>query len=225
MAQCSGPRRAKLRLMNLAVIGAAGGVGRRVAAQAAAAGHQVRALVRTPEQADMLTLHGAQPVHGDLTGDWTAVLDGADAVVWAAGAGASGHFQAIDGDALIAVTDELVRRRAAGGPARLVVVSSMGVDRPEQMPPFLAAVLRVKAVSDAHVQASGLDWTVVRPGGLTDAPGTGMVSAGMPAPRGMIARDDVAAVVLACLGEERSVGRTFEVVAGDTPVAQAVAAL
>ncbi len=210
--------------MNLAVIGAAGGVGRRVAAQAAAAGHQVRALVRTPEQADMLALHGAQPVQGDLTGDWTAVLDGADAVVWAAGAGASGHFQAIDGDALIAVTDELVRR-AAGGPRRLVVVSSMGVDRPGQMPPFLAAVLRVKAVSDAHVQASGLDWTVVRPGGLTDAPGTGMVSAGMPAPRGMIARDDVAAVVLACLNDPRSAGQTFEVVAGDTPVAQAVAAL
>ncbi|GGN39273.1 NAD(P)H-binding protein [Deinococcus daejeonensis] len=212
--------------MNLAVIGAAGGVGRRVAAQAAAAGHQVRALVRTSEQTDMLALHGAQPVQGDLTGDWTAVLDGADAVVWAAGAGASGHFQAIDGDALIAVTDELVRRRAAAdGPRRLVVVSSMGVDRPEQMPPFLAAVLRVKAVSDAHVQASGLDWTVVRPGGLTDALGTGLVNAGMPAPRGMIARDDVAAVVLACLNDPRSVGQTFEVVAGDTPVAQAVAAL
>ncbi|WP_189073301.1 SDR family oxidoreductase [Deinococcus sedimenti] len=211
--------------MNLAVIGAAGGVGRRVAAQAAASGHQVRALVRTPEQAAQLEALGTQPVLGDLTGNWTAVLDGADAVVWAAGAGASGNFQAIDGDALIAVTDELARRAAMGGPRRVVVVSSMGVDRPEQMPPFLTAVLRVKAISDAHVQASGLEWTVIRPGGLTDAPGTSRVSAGMPAPRGMIARDDVAAVVLACLNEPRSVRRTFEVVAGDTPVAQVVAAL
>ncbi|GGL11882.1 NAD(P)H-binding protein [Deinococcus radiotolerans] len=211
--------------MNLAVIGAAGGVGRRVAAQAAGAGHGVRALVRTPEQAARLAALGAQPVQGDLTGDWTAVLGGADAVVWAAGAGASGDVQAIDGDALIAVTDELARRRAPGGPARLVVVSSMGVDRPEQMPPFLAAVLRVKARSDAHVQASALAWTVVRPGGLTDAPGTGLIRVGLPAPRGMIARDDVAAVVLACLNDPGSVGRTFEVVAGDTPVAQAIATL
>lgn len=110
--------------MNLAVIGAAGGVGCRVAAQAAA-GHQVRALVPTTEQADMLALHGA------------------DAVVWAAGAGASGHLQAIDGDALTAATAELVRRRVSGSPGPLVVVSSMGLDRPEQMPPFLAPVLRV----------------------------------------------------------------------------------
>ncbi|GGR57315.1 NAD dependent epimerase/dehydratase [Deinococcus seoulensis] len=209
--------------MKITVIGAAGGVGRRVVAQAAQAGHHVTALVRTQEQADMLALHGAQPVLGDLTGEWRHALDGAEAVVWAAGGGAGGNFQAIDGDALIALTDELARRD--GGPRRLVVVSSMGVDRPEQMPPFLNAVLRVKAVSDAHVQASALEWTVVRPGGLTDTPGTGMVSAGMPAPRGMIARDDVAGVVLACLNDPRSAGRTFEVVAGNTPVAQAIAEL
>ena len=102
-------------------------MGRRVAAQAATAGHQVRALVPTPEQAGMLALHGA------------------DTVVWAAGAGASGHLQANDGDALIAATAELVRRRVrvSGSPGPLVVVSFMGLDRPEQMPPFLAAVLRV----------------------------------------------------------------------------------
>ncbi|GAA0503258.1 SDR family oxidoreductase [Deinococcus depolymerans] len=211
--------------MNITVIGAAGGVGRRVVQQAAQAGHHVTALVRTQDQADMLALRGAAPVLGDLTGDWRHALDGAEAVVWAAGGGAGGHYRAIDGDALIALTDELVRRAGSGGPRRLVVVSSMGVDRPDQMPPFLNAVLRVKAVSDAHVQASGLDWTVLRPGGLSDTPGSGRVSAGMPAPRGMIPRDDVAAVVLACLNDPRSVRQTFEVIAGDTPVAQAVADL
>ena len=207
--------------MTICVIGAAGGVGRRVVAQATAAGHTVRALIRTPEQADMVSLHGAVPVQGDLTGEWETVLDGADAVVWAAGGGASGTFQGIDGDALIRVADTLLER----GPRRLVVVSSMGVDRPEQMPPFLGDVLRVKAQSDAHVQRSALDWTVVRPGGLIDEPGTGLVHAAPTAGRGSIPRDDVAAVVLACLGDPATVGQTFEVVSGDDAIAEALAGL
>ncbi|MGM9321032.1 SDR family oxidoreductase [Deinococcus aquaticus] len=208
--------------MKITVIGAAGGVGRRVVHQAAQAGHAVTALVRTQEQADMVALHGAVPILGDLTGDWQHALDGAEAVVWAAGAGTSGRYQAIDGDALIALTDELAGRAATGGPRRLVVVSSMGVDRPDQMPPFLNAVLRVKATSDAHVQASGLDWTILRPGGLTDTPGTGQVSAGMPAPRGMIPRDDVAAAVLSALEQPGSAGLITELVSGSTPVREAI---
>lgn len=207
--------------MNISVIGAAGGVGRRVVAQATAAGHAVRALIRTPEQADMVSLHGASPVQGDLTGEWETVLDGADAVVWAAGGGAGGNFQVIDGDALIRVADTLLAR----GPRRLVVVSSMGVDRPEQMPPFLGDVLRVKAQSDAHVQHSALDWTIVRPGGLTDEPGTGLVHVASTAGRGSIPRDDVATVVLACLGDPATVGQTFEVVSGNDAVAGALAGL
>ncbi|PNY80689.1 SDR family oxidoreductase [Deinococcus koreensis] len=207
--------------MNLSVIGAAGGVGRRVVAQASAAGHRVRGLVRTEEQAEMLRLHGAEPVLGDLTGDWQDVLDGADAVVWAAGAGVAGHAQAIDGDALIRVADTLPVR----GPRRLVVVSSMGVDRPNQMPPFLAGVLRIKAGSDAHVQASALDWTIVRPGGLSDTPGSGRVRVAAQLPGGMIPRDDVAAVVLACLDDPRTVGRVFEVVSGEQSITDALGGL
>lgn len=211
--------------MNIAVIGAAGGVGRQVVAQALAAGHSVQALVRTDEQAQSLSALGAKAVLGDLLGEWQSVLDGADAVVWAAGAGVSRNFQAIDGDALIALVKDMEARRNAGGTARLVVVSSMGVDRPEQMPPFLAAVLRVKAVSDAHVQQSGLDWTVVRPGGLTDAPGTGRVRVGLPVAGGMIPRADVAGVVLACLNTPTTIHQTFEVVSGDQPITEAVAGL
>lgn len=169
----------------------------------------------------MLRLHGAGAVLGDLTGDWQEVLDGADAVVWAAGAGVAGDPQAIDGDALIRVAETLLLR----GPRRLVVVSSMGVDRPEQMPPFLAGVLRIKAVSDAHVQASALDWTIVRPGGLGDTPGTGRVQVAAQLPGGMIPRDDVAAVVLACLGNPRMVGRVFEAVSGEQSVSDALDSL
>jgi uncharacterized protein YbjT (DUF2867 family) len=208
----------KPRPLNVAVLGAGGGVGRQVVHTLLQQGHGVRALVRRQEQADALEYLGSVTVLGDLTGTWNSVLDGADAVVWAAGAGTSGQFQQIDGQALEQVADRL----AAGGPKRLVVVSSMGVDRPDQMPPFLDAVLRVKAVSDAHVQASGLDYTIVRPGGLTNDQGSGQVSVGMPAPGGMIPREDVAAVVVACLGNDATIGKTFEVVAGKQPVADAL---
>ncbi|CAM3948830.1 SDR family oxidoreductase [Deinococcus marmoris] len=207
--------------MKIAVIGAAGGVGRRVVAQAAKAGHEVSALVRREEQADMVSLYGAKPVMGDLEGDWQAVLDGSDVVVWAAGGGAGGNYQAIDGEALGRVADTLAER----GPKRLIVVSSMGVDRPEQMPPFLQQVLKVKAQSDGHVQQSGLDWTIVRPGGLTDEPGSGRVTVGGQVEGGMIPRDDVASVVLACLTDPSTAGKTFEMVAGEQGISDAIASL
>lgn len=207
--------------MQISVIGAAGGVGKRVVAQAAAAGHIVRALVRTPQQAEAMTSLGAVPVQGDLTGEWQAVLDGAEAVVWAAGAGTGGNFQAIDGDALIRLADTLAGR----GPRRLVVVSSMGVDRAEQMPPFLANVLRVKAVSDGHVQRGALDWTIIRPGGLLDTPGSGHVRLGTQVPGGAIPRDDVAALVLACLNDPGTIHQTFEAVSGDQTISEALAGL
>lgn len=207
--------------MKIAVIGAAGGVGRHVVSQLGQAGHEVWALVRTQEQADMLSLHGANPVMGDLTGEWTQVLDGADAVVWAAGAGMSGNYQAIDGDALKNVADTLTGQ----GPKRFVVVSSMGVERPEQMPPFLTQVLKVKAVSDAHVQQSGLDFTIVRPGGLSNEPGSGQITLGSQVQGGQIPREDVARVVVASLNEPGSIGQTFEIISGETSVGEAVASL
>jgi len=205
--------------LTVAVLGAGGGVGRQVVHTLIQQGHAVRALVRKQEQADALEHLGAVTVLGDLTGDWAAVLEGTDAVIWAAGAGASGNFEQIDGQALKQVSDRL----AVGGPKRLIVVSSMGVDRPEQMPPFLDSVLRVKAVSDAHVQASTLDFTIVRPGGLTNEQGSGRVSAGFPVQGGMIPREDVAAVVLACLNDAGTIGKTFEVVSGEQPVIEALA--
>lgn len=206
--------------MKIAVIGAAGGVGLRVVKQAVAAGHQVAGLVRKPEQLELLRGHGAQGVLGDLQGDWQEVLSGAEAVVWAAGASGCGDYEAIDKDALIAAVDVLEER----GPRRLVVVSSLGVSRPDTMPPFLAAVLRLKAQSDAHVQRSDLDWTIVRPGGLTDGPATGHIAVAEEL-SGSISREDVAAVVVACLAQPATIRQTFEVVAGEQSIESALAGL
>ncbi len=210
--------------MNIAVIGAAGGVGKRIVAGAIAQGYSVRGLVRTEEQASAIRNLGARAVIGDLTTnwqDWQAVLEGADIVIWAAGAGNSGNFKEVDGDGLINVVDTLKQR----GPKRLVVISSMGVDRPEQMPPFLGHVLRVKAVSDAYVQHSKLDWTIIRPAGLTDTEGTGHIAIGMPAAGGIVPRDDVAATALAALQNPETIGKTFELVMGRYSIAEALATL
>ena len=207
--------------MKIAVIGAAGGVGLQVVRQAVAAGRQVVGLVRKPEQLELLRGQGAEGVLGDLLGDWQQVLPGAEAVVWAAGAGGQGSYEAIDKDALMAVTDTLVQQ----GPRRLVVVSSLGVSRPDTMPPFLAAVLRLKAQSDAYVQRSGLDWTIVRPGGLTDGPATGQIDLAEELGGGRISREDVAAIVVACLAQPATIHQTFEVVAGQQPIEAALAGL
>jgi len=181
-------------------------------------GCKVRTLMRRQEQADALEWMGATSVLGDLTGEWETVLTGTDAVIWAAGATSSGRFEEIDGQALMQVAD----RMRSHGPNRLVVVSSLGVDHPDEMPAFLRPVLRVKAASDAHVQASTLDYTIIRPGGLTNDPGSGLVEIGTMLPAGRIARADVAAVVVACLTSPHLHGQTIEVVSGQRSVTDAV---
>ena len=110
------------------------------------------------------------------------------------------------------------------GARRYVIVSSIGAEDPaaggEQMRPYLEA----KAEADRRVADSGLDWTIVRPGRLTNDPGTGkvLVSEDMST-RGEVPREDVARVLAAVLGEPATIGKTFVVVGGDTPVDEAIA--
>jgi uncharacterized protein YbjT (DUF2867 family) len=106
---------------------------------------------------------------------------------------------------------------------RYVIVSSMGAADPssgsEQMGPYLEA----KHDADEALAASGLDFTIVRPGMLTDEPGSGRVElAASLGRRGQVSRDDVAAVLVAVLGAGNTIGKTFELLAGDTPIEEAV---
>jgi uncharacterized protein YbjT (DUF2867 family) len=111
------------------------------------------------------------------------------------------------------------------GVRRYVMVSAISAGRPaewsEQMRPYYEA----KAESDRRLEESGLDYTIVRPGGLTDDPGTGLVTVGTDLEGGQVPRDDVAAVLLAVLGTPSSIGKTFELVSGDTPIEEAVRSL
>ena len=103
----------------------------------------------------------------------------------------------------------------------------MGADdraRDGEADPVFAAYLRAKAAADEAVRArTALNPTIVRPGLLTDDPGTGRVTIADSTGRGSIPREDVAAVLVAVLDAQDTSGQTFEVISGDTPIADAVA--
>jgi uncharacterized protein YbjT (DUF2867 family) len=191
-------------------------------------GDRVRGLIRKPEQSADLEAAGAEPVVLDLehaaAEDVAGVLEGADAVVFAAGAGpGSGpeRKETVDYGAAI----KLLEAAGAAGVERYVMVSAMGTDDPPDGDEVFAVYLRAKARADRAVMDSDLAWTVVRPGGLTDADPTGRVQLARHVPRGKVPRADVAAVLAAALADDRTAGHVFEVVGGDTPIGEALAAI
>jgi uncharacterized protein YbjT (DUF2867 family) len=212
--------------MQVLVAGGHGNIAMRLLRLLAAEGHQALGLIRNPDQAGVLEELGAEAVIADLEReDITDAVAGADAVVFAAGAGpGSGpeRKQTVDLGGAV----KLIEAAQANGIERYLMVSSMGADDPaagsDQMRPYLEA----KAEADAALQASGLDYTIVRPGGLTDEPGTGLVDlAPSLGRRGSISRDDVAATLRACLQVDTTIGRTFELLSGDTPIEDALSSL
>jgi uncharacterized protein YbjT (DUF2867 family) len=212
--------------VTIVLAGAAGNTGRRMLERLRGARVPVRGLVRREAQLADVEALGAEPVLCDLERDDPSDhVRGAEAIVFAAGAGAgSGPERKETMDLGGAV--KLIEAAEAHGVRRYVLLSSMGAGDPEAGPEAMRPYLRAKARADERLRASGLAWTIARPGRLTDDPGTGTVeAAGSLGRRGEITRDDVAHVLVACLGIEETVGRTFEVLAGDTPVEDALRAL
>ncbi|KNB50076.1 NAD(P)H-binding protein [Streptomyces caatingaensis] len=217
--------------MRIVIAGGHGQIALRLERLLAARGDEVAGVVRRPEQAGDLLAAGAEPVVCDLesasVADVARHLEGADAAVFAAGAGpgsGAARKDTVDRAAAVLFADAA----EAAGVRRLLVVSAMGADRepPAGTDPVFAAYLRAKGAADADVRSRpGLDWTVLRPGRLTDEPGTGLVALGEATGRGEVTRDDVAAVLLALLDEPRTAGRTLELIGGDVPVDAAVRAV
>ena len=210
--------------MNVFVAGGHGKIGLRLLRLAAQRGDQARGLIRDPGQSADLEAVGAEPVVADWEAgdDITPLVAGADAVVFAAGAGpGSGPERKRTVDYGGAV--KLIEAAKANGVSRYVIVSSMGADDPPSGPESMRPYQEAKAAADEALRESGLDFTIVRPGMLTDDPGTGLVDA---APslgrRGSIPRDDVAAVLLAVLDAPSTISMTFELLSGDTPIDEAV---
>ncbi len=213
--------------MDVVVAGGHGQIALRLERRLADRGDRVRGLVRKREQFEDLNAAGAEPVLADLEDevDLGPAVQGADAVVFAAGAGpgsGSERKQTMDFGGAV----KLIDAAKTAGITRYLIVSSMGADQPEQASGTFGAYLEAKAAADQAVRESGLDYTIVRPGGLTDDPGTGQVDvAEKLGRRGSIPRDDVAAVLVAVLDTPSAIGTTFEVLSGSTPIVDAVRAL
>ena len=213
--------------MDVVIAGAHGKVGLRLGRLLAERGDRVRGLIRNPGHERELRDAGLDPVVCGLEDgacDPVAAIEGADAVVFAAGAGSgSGADRKWTVD--YAGAAKLIVAARAQGVRRYVIVSAMGAASPPAGDEGFAVYLRAKARADEELQRSGLDWTVVRPGRLTDDVGTGQVHTAERLQRGDISRDDVAATLLAVLDEPATIGTTFDLVGGDVPIRDAVAAI
>ena len=191
-------------------------------------GDQAVGLIRNPAQVADVQQAGAEAVVCDLEAasadDVAALLSGADAVVFAAGAGPGSGVprkDSVDRAASVLMADAATR----AGVRRFVQISSMGAGQPPQpgRDDVWAAYITAKTAAEADLRARDLDWTILRPGGLTDAPATGRIRlAPPPVPRGRVPRTDVAAVIAALLDTPGTRHHTLELVGGDTPVAAAV---
>jgi uncharacterized protein YbjT (DUF2867 family) len=214
--------------MRVAIAGGHGQIALRLAKILSQRGDDVIALIRNPDHADDVRQAGAEPAVVDLEhaslDDVVQAITGADAVVFAAGAGPGSGPERKDtmdyGGAVM-----LIAAAKQAGIRRYVIVSSMGADADAPGDDTFSVYLRAKGRADDAVRASGLDATVVRPGGLTNDPGTGRVTLGENLPSGQVTRDDVAAVLAAVLDSPNTIGQTLDLTGGDTPIAEAVRAI
>lgn len=214
--------------MNVLVIGANGQIGKHLVEQLSQEGkHQVTAMIRKPEQADALKELGAQVVMGDLEGtvdELAEAMKDQNAIVFTAGSGGStgpDKTLLIDLDGAVKTMEAAEKQ----GISRYILVSAYGADQrskwPEEIKPYYVA----KHFADRALFASDLNYTIIRPGGLKNEPGTGKVAVGTDLKPGSIAREDVARVIVASLQEEKTYRMAFDLIAGDHAVSDALGKL
>jgi len=213
-------------MSRIAVIGGHGKVALHLSRILTERGHQVSALIRNPTHRNDVEATGAEAVVADVealeTGELTEVLQGHDAVVWSAGAGGGSpeRTYAVDRDAAI----EAMAAAEEAGIKRFVMVSYFGASPDHGVPeddPFFAYA-EAKAAADEHLRSTDLDWTVLGPSALTEAPATGRIETGTTTGKSEVSREDVALVVAHALEEPATVRRTIEFNNGETPIGDAL---
>jgi uncharacterized protein YbjT (DUF2867 family) len=210
--------------VNVVIVGGHGQIGLRLEKLLAERGDSPRGIIRRTDQAAELEAIGAEPIVLDIENvdDIDDALAGSEAVVFAAGAGpGSGpaRKRTVDYGGAVKLADAAQRQ----GIRRYLIVSSVGANHPERASEQMQPYLEAKAEADKYVMESGLDYTVVRPGSLTDDPGTGKVS--IDGARGSVTRDDVATVLAELLTADNAIGKDFDLFNGDTPIPKAIAGL
>lgn len=215
--------------MKVIVIGANGNTGMRVVRHLKEGGrHEPVAMIRTPEQRAAFDEMGVMTVLGDLEYPIDHAVRGCDAVIFAAGSGSkTGKDKTVLVDHIGAIRSMVAA--AVNGAHRYVMLSSYRSD--PQSDSNIRHYHRAKGLADQflrtqhEVMPESLDWTIVRPGGLTDEAGTGRVTLVPDATGNKTSRENLAAALVACLDEPATVGNTFELFDGGTPLAEALRAL
>ncbi|MGY3836731.1 SDR family oxidoreductase [Bacillus atrophaeus] len=211
--------------MKVFLIGANGQIGQRLVGQFQQNGaHTVRAMVRKPEQKEALQASGTEAVIANLEGspeEIAAAAKGCDAIVFTAGSGGStGHDKTLlidlDGAA------KAIEAAEIAGIKRFIMISALQAHNRENWNESLKPYYAAKHYADKILEASGLTYTIIRPGGLLNETGTGLVSAAADVERGSISRDDVAAAVIASLDESNTENQAFDLTAGETPITEAL---
>jgi uncharacterized protein YbjT (DUF2867 family) len=212
--------------MDVVIAGGHGQIALRLIEHLSARGERVRGLIRNAEHAADVEARGGEPVVCDMEAedDLAPFVEGADALVFAAGAGpGSGpaRKRTVDLGAAVKLIDAAMRL----GIDRYVMVSAIGAGDPESSSEAMRPYYDAKGEADAKLAQSGLAFTIVRPGALTNDRGSGHIRAGHDIGSGSISRDDVAATLAAVLAAPNTIGVTFNVLEGETPIPDAVAAL
>lgn len=212
--------------MNVLVVGANGNTGKQIVNLLLENDHYVRAMVRASEQAEELTKMGAKPVIADLENDVNFAVEGCDAVIFAAGSGpdtGEDKTLGVDRDGAI----KLIKACEQNAVNRFVMLSSIGADNPDQGPSKLQTYLKAKAEADEKLKKSNLNYTIIRPGRLSDNNMTGKIVADKKLQKkdGEISRADVASTIVASLLNENTYRKTFEILSGDQPINVALSTL
>lgn len=216
--------------MRVVIAGGHGQIALRLTRLLAERGDTVLGIVRNPDHVTDVRAAGGDAAVLDLErvglGEATDAVAGAEAVVFAAGAGpgsGAARKDTVDRAASVLLADAA----ETAGIRRHVQVSAMGLDRADDpaTEEVFAAYLRAKAAAEADLMARGLEWTILRPGRLTDDPGTGLVALGESVPPGAVSRDDVAMVLVGLLDRPSTAGRVLELVGGDVPIDRALTEL
>jgi uncharacterized protein YbjT (DUF2867 family) len=212
--------------MRIVIAGGHGQIALRLERLLVARGDEAAGIIRRAEQGDELREAGAEPIVCDLESasveEVAGHLRGADAAVFAAGAGPGSTVarkDTVDRAAAVLFADAA----ELAGVRRYVVVSSMGADPAHQGNEVFDAYLRAKGEADEYVRnREALDWTILRPGALTNDAGTGLVRLEASTGRGSVPRDDVAAVLAELVDTPATAGLTLELISGSAPISVAV---
>ncbi len=223
MTRHGAPFSGRLGVMRVTVLGASGRTGIHVVRLLRGRGHQVRAGLRSSRRVEEVAGLGAETVVADVTADaddLVEALAGSEVVISAIGAPDPdpASVELVDRDGVIAA----IRAAEKAGASRFVQLSAQFADAPDQGDRLVRSILMAKQISDSILRRSSLNWTIVRPGRLTDDQPTGHVKIAGHLEAGSVSRADVAAVMVATLEESLTENQGFDVIGGDIPIPSAL---